>query len=99
MTDLPPVTVPTPGPTATITTTVVRRRPVKILVLNAVNAVATALLAVLGYLQTINLAGILTPEKALLWMVGINVANIVIRQFFSPPETVQSVVQPTKEPV
>jgi hypothetical protein len=54
-------------------------------------------LAVLAYLQTINLAGILTPEKALLWMIGVNVANIVVRQWFSPAETVQTTVQPTHE--
>lgn len=94
---LPPVVVATPAPAATVTTTIVRRRPYKILVLNIVNGVASTLLAVLAYLQTINLSGILTAEKALLWMVGVNVATIVLRQWFSPAETVQTTVQPTHE--
>lgn len=94
---LPSVEVPTPAPAATVTTTIVRRRPVKILVLNIVNGVASTLLAVLAYLQTINLSGILSAEQALLWMIGVNVLTIVLRQWFSPSETVQTTVQPKHE--
>lgn len=93
--ELPPVVVPTPAPAATVTTTIVKRRPIKILVLNIINGVATTALAVLGYLQTINLAGIVSAENALWWMVGVNVANIVLRQWFTPSETVQTTVTPT----
>ncbi len=91
---IPPITVQTPAAATTITTTVTRRRPIKLLVLNIVNGVLSTLLAVLAYLQTINLNGVLTPEKALLWIVGVNVANIVIRQWFSPSETVQTTMTP-----
>lgn len=94
---LPPITVATPAPAATVTTTIVKRRPFKIVLLNAVNAVATTALAVLGYLQTINLSGIVSAERALWWMVGVNVLTIVLRQWFSPSETVQTTVQPTHE--
>ncbi len=93
--DLPPVVVPTPASTATVTTTIVKRRPFKILVLNIVNGLATTALAVLAYLQTINLSGILSAEQALWRMVGVNIANIVLRQWFSPAETVQTTVTPT----
>jgi len=94
---LPPITVATPATAATVTTTIMRRRPIKILVLNIVNGLATTLLAVLAYLQTINLAGIVSAENALWWMVGVNVANIVLRQWFSPGEAVQTTVQPASE--
>lgn len=94
---LPPITVATPAAAATVTTTIVKRRPFKIVLLNAVNAVATTALAVLGYLQTINLNGIVSAENALWWMVGVNVLTIILRQWFSPSETVQTTVQPTHE--
>ena len=96
MTELPPATVATPVEAATVVTTVVKRRPWKIVLINTVNAIVSALFAILGYLQTINLSGIVTPEKALIWMVVINVLTIILRQFFSPPETVQTVVSTTK---
>ncbi len=95
--ELPPIIVATPAHAATVTTTIVKRRPFKILVLNIVNGLATTALAVLGYLQTINLSGILSAEQALWWMVGINVANIVLRQWFSPAATVQTTVTPAVE--
>jgi hypothetical protein len=94
---LPPITVATPAAAATVTTTIVKRRPFKIVLLNAVNAVATTALAILSYLQTINLAGIVSAENALWWMVGVNVLTIILRQWFSPSETVQMVVQPSHE--
>lgn len=94
---LPPITVATPAAAATVTTTIVKRRPFKIVLLNAVNAVATTALAVLGYLQTINLNGIVSAENALWWMVGVNVLTIILRQWFSPAETVQTTVQPSHE--
>ncbi|MRI57476.1 hypothetical protein D8770_26620 [Methylobacterium sp. DB1607] len=94
---LPPITVATPAAAATVTTTIVKRRPFKIVLLNAVNAVATTALAVLGYLQTINLNGIVSAENALWWMVGVNVLTIILRQWFSPSETVQTTVQPSHE--
>lgn len=94
---LPPITVATPAAAAVVTTTIVKRRPFKIVLLNAVNAVATAALAVLGYLQTVNLNGIVSAERALWWMVGVNVLTIILRQWFSPSETVQTIVQPSHE--
>ncbi|BAU93352.1 Na/Pi-cotransporter [Methylorubrum populi] len=94
---LPPITVATPAAAATVTTTIVKRRPFKIVLLNAVNAIATTALAVLGYLQTINLNGIVSAEAALWWMVGINVLTIILRQWFSPSETVQTTVHPSHE--
>jgi hypothetical protein len=90
---LPPITVATPAAAATVTTTIVKRRPFKIVLLNAVNAIATTALAVLGYLQTINLAGIVSAERALWWMVGVNVLTIILRQWFSPSETVQTRIE------
>ncbi|GJE61688.1 hypothetical protein [Methylobacterium trifolii] len=79
-----------PPPAGTVvTTTTVRRRSWKLLALNIVSGLASTVLAVLGYLQTVNLAGILTPEKALLYVVAVNVANIVLRQWFSPPQVVE----------
>lgn len=93
---LPPITVATPAAAATVTTTIVKRRPFKIVLLNAVNAIAMTALAVLGYLQTINLNGIVSAENALWWMVGVNVLTIVLRQWFSPSETVQTTVQPSE---
>lgn len=90
---LPPITVATPAAAATVTTTIVKRRPFKIVLLNAVNGVATTILAVLAYLQTINLAGIVSAENALWWMVGVNVLTIILRQWFSPSETVQTRIE------
>lgn len=92
-TQIPPVTVDTPGSTATITTTTIQRRSFKLLALNIVSAIGTSIVAVLGYLQTVNLSGVVTPEKALLYVVAINVANIVLRQWFSPPQQVETRVE------
>jgi len=94
---LPPITVATPASAATVTTTIVRRRPIKIVLFNIVSGVATTALVVLGYLQTVNVAGILTPEKALVWTIIVNVLNVVLRQWFPPPETIQTTVQPSPE--
>lgn len=94
---LPPITVATPAAAATVTTTIVKRRPFKIVLFNIVSGVATTALVVLGYLQTVNVAGILTPEKALVWTIIVNVANVVLRQWFSPSETIQTTVQPSHE--
>jgi hypothetical protein len=94
---LPPITVATPAAAATVTTTIVKRRPFKIVLFNIVSGVATTALVVLGYLQTVNVAGILTPEKALVWTIIINVVNVVLRQWFSPSETIQTTVRPDGE--
>ena len=91
--DLPPITTSTPHASATVTTTIVKRRTFKLLMLNIVSGVLSTVLAVLGYLQTINLSGILSPDKALMFVIIVNVANIVIRQWFSPPETIQTTVE------
>ena len=94
---LPPITVATPAAAATVTTTIVKRRPFKIVLFNIVSGVATTALVVLGYLQTVNVAGILTPEKALVWTIIVNVANVVLRQWFSPSETIQTKIEPAGE--
>ena len=78
---------------AFVTTTVVKRRSFKLLALNIVSGLASTVLAVLGYLQTVNLSGLVTPEKALMYVVAVNVANIVLRQWFSPPFVTETVVE------
>jgi hypothetical protein len=90
--DAAPVTI-VASPPATVTTTTVRRRPFKVVLLNVLSIAGTVLLAVLGYLQTINLAGLVTPERAMLWIVGVNVLTIILRQFFSPPTVTETRVE------
>lgn len=90
--DITPVQV-VANPPATVTTTVIHRRSFKLLALNIVSGVASTLLAVLGYLQTVNLSGLVTPEKALLYVVAVNVANIVLRQWFSPPAVTETRIE------
>lgn len=96
--ETPPVTVAVSAPPATVTTTVVRRRSSKLLLLNIVNGAGTTILLVLAYLQTINLSAILTEKQALMWMVGINVLSIILRQFFSPPSVTETRVEGGGQP-
>lgn len=88
------VTVPTPTAETTITTTTVQRRPFWILLVNIGSAVLAVLLAVLDYLNTVSLAGIFSPDKALLWVVGINVLTIVLRSI-AKPQVTQTTVTPS----
>lgn len=96
MTQTPPATVATPAEAATVVTTVVKRRPFKILLVNLMSAFGAGLLLILDYLKTVPLTNVLSPEKVLLWTVLINVLTIVLRQFFTPTETVQTAVMPNR---
>ncbi len=89
---IPPITVQTPAAATTITTTV-KRRPFWILLTSGLSAAVGILLLVLDYLQTVSIAGVFTPEKALAWVVGINVLTIVLRQI-AKPQVTQTTVTP-----
>jgi hypothetical protein len=53
--------------------------------LNGLSAVASTLLLVLGYLDTVNLTSVLTPTQALMWTIGVNVLTIILRQVTNTP--------------
>jgi hypothetical protein len=53
--------------------------------LNVASAVLSSILLVLGYLQTVNVAGVLSPQQALLWTVGVNVLTILLRAYGTRP--------------
>ncbi|WP_408902530.1 hypothetical protein [Methylobacterium radiotolerans] len=53
--------------------------------LNAASAIISTVLLVLGYLQTVNVAGVLSPQQALLWTVGVNVVTILLRAYGTRP--------------
>lgn len=53
--------------------------------LNVASAVLSSILLVLGYLQTVNVAGVLSPQQALLWTVGVNVVTILLRAYGTRP--------------
>jgi hypothetical protein len=53
--------------------------------LNGLSAVASTLLLVLGYLDTLNVSSVLTPTQALMWTIGVNVLTIVLRQVTNTP--------------
>lgn len=55
--------------------------------------VLSAILLILGYLQTLNVSTILTPTQALLWIAGINIAQLLLRAFGVKP----IVLDPPKE--
>ncbi len=94
---IPPITVQTPAAATTITTTV-KRRPFWILLTSGLSAVVGVLLLVLDYLQSVSLAGVVTPEKALAWLVGVNVLTIVLRAVAKPQvtQTTVTAADPTK---
>lgn len=48
-------------------------------------AFGSIVLLILGYLQTVNLAGIVTPERALVVGIIINVAILMLRAFGVKP--------------
>ncbi len=54
-------------------------------IFNVLNAVSSASLLILAYLQTVDLSSILSPKEALMWIVGINVVNIILRQLTTGP--------------
>ena len=53
--------------------------------LQGVSLVASLVLLILGYLQTLNVATILTPTQALLWIAGINILQLLLRAFGVKP--------------
>jgi membrane-bound acyltransferase YfiQ involved in biofilm formation len=53
--------------------------------LNGLSAVASTLLLVLAYLDTVNLTSVLTPTQSLMWTIGVNVLTIVLRQVTNTP--------------
>lgn len=57
----------------------------KTTLLQVVSGVASIVLLVLSYLQTISLANLLSPRDALLWVVGINVATLILRALGTKP--------------
>lgn len=66
----------------------------KTTLLNAISAGASAILLVLGYLQTLNVASIVTPTQALIWTAGVNIATLLLRAYgvrpivLDPPKSV-----------
>lgn len=67
------------GPTAALKTAW------KTTALNVISAVLSAILLVLGYLQTVNVAGVLSPQQALLWTIAVNVSTILLRAYGTRP--------------
>lgn len=57
----------------------------KTTLLQVVSGVASILLLVLSYLQTVNLASILSPRDVLFWVIGINVLTLVLRALGTKP--------------
>lgn len=53
--------------------------------LNVVSATLSAILLVLGYLQTVNVSGVLSPQQALLWTIAVNVLTIFLRAYGTRP--------------
>ncbi|MET3409437.1 hypothetical protein [Methylobacterium sp. 1030] len=79
MTTLPPVTLATPAPRSTVTVQVHRSWKARGLI--AANAIFSFLLALLGYLGTINLANFgLTADRALFWASVIGLAQFILLQ-------------------
>ena len=61
--------------------------------LNGVSGTVSVMLLILGYLQTLDLSHILTPQQALLWVVGVNIATIVLRAVSTKPIVVREPAQ------
>jgi hypothetical protein len=78
-TELPPVTLLTPANTTTIRTTI--KRSWKARALTIASVIVSFVLAVLGYLQTINLANFgLTADKALFYGSLIGLLQFILMQ-------------------
>lgn len=65
--------------------TVALRTAWKTTALQAISGGASIILLVLGYLGSVNLQSVLPPDRALLWIVAINVAQLVLRAFGVKP--------------
>ena len=65
--------------------TVALRTAWKTTALQAISLVASVILLVLGYLQTLSVANVLSPTQALLWIAGINIAQLLLRAFGVKP--------------
>jgi hypothetical protein len=57
----------------------------KTTVLQGVSMVASMVLLILGYLQTVNIASVVSPTQAMLWIMGINIAQLMLRAFGVKP--------------
>lgn len=57
----------------------------KTTLLQVVSGVASIVLLVLSYLQTVNLATILSPRDALFWVVGLNILTLILRAMGTKP--------------
>lgn len=53
--------------------------------LQGISLLASLALLILGYLQTVNIASIVTPTQAMLWITGINIAQLMLRAFGVKP--------------
>jgi hypothetical protein len=65
----------------------------KTTLLNVISFVASLILLILGYLQTINVAAVLTPTQALLWTAAVNILTLMLRAYGVRP----IVLDPPKE--
>jgi hypothetical protein len=91
-TQLPPVTVETPAPQTVIVTTV--KRSWKARALTILNAVVAFVLALLSYLQSVNLTNFgITPDRALFWMACIGLAQFILMQL-NPVKLLSTEAQP-----
>lgn len=79
MTTLPPVTLETPAAVSTVTVKVHRSWKARALII--ANAALSFVLALLGYLGTVNLANFgLTADRALFWASVIGLIQFVLLQ-------------------
>lgn len=67
----------------------------KTTLLNSISALASVILLILGYLQTINIGNYVTPTQALLWTMAVNIATIILRAYGVRP----IVLDPPRETV
>lgn len=91
-TELPPIVVDTPAPTSVIRTTVKRSWKGRALII--ASASAQFVLALLAYLQTVNLQNFgLTAERALFAASAIGLAQFVLLQI-NPVKLVRTEAEP-----
>ncbi|MCE4223383.1 hypothetical protein HCU64_06435 [Methylobacterium sp. C25] len=57
----------------------------KTTLLNVLSGLASTVLLILGYLQTVNIGSVVTPQQALLWIVGVNVLTLLLRAVGTKP--------------
>lgn len=61
----------------------------KTTLLNAISGGVSVVLLILGYLQTLDLSHILTPQQALTWTAAVNIATILLRAVSTKPIVVR----------